>query len=83
MSAPGPPSDPLTPAEQRLQTHLEVLHDPADEPGDPSFVPRTVRTARWQRTVRGPLRLAGMLAAAAVEGITLVLGGGRSGRRRT
>lgn len=82
MSAAEPPVDPLTPAEQRLRTHLEVLHDPRDEPDDPSFVPQTVRTAKWQRTVRAPLRLAGLLAAATIEGIVLVVGG-RSGRRRT
>lgn len=75
MSA-GPPEP--TPAERRLDEHLELLR--SDQTGlGHSLAARTIRTARWQRAVRGPLRVAGMIAAAVLDGLGLVGRGGRRG----
>lgn len=74
------PPEQLTPAEERLREHLRVMREDGPRP-DPSLIDRVVRTARWQRTLRMPLRAAGALAAALGEGIVVLLGG-RPGSRR-
>ena len=65
-----------TPAERRLDEHPELLRVEPAEPGK-ALVVRTVRTARWQRVLREPLRVAGMIAMAAFRGLTELLGAGR------
>lgn len=71
----GEPDNP-TAAERGLDEHLELLRSDRSGPMR-SLVRRTVRTARWQRVARAPLRVAGMIAAALVDGLSLV-----AGRRR-
>ena len=54
-------------AERRLAEHLELLRAERPTPGT-TLVKRVVRTARWQQAVRAPLRVAGMIAGAIVDG---------------
>ena len=77
----GEPPEERSPAERGLDQHLELLRRPgAEEPGR-SLVQTVVRTARWQRAARAPLRVAGMIAGALFDGVLrLVAMGGR--RRR-
>jgi hypothetical protein len=72
MNAGDSPADELTPAERRLSEHLELLRasPPIVAPG---LVPRVLRGARWQRAIRDPLVLAGAVAAAAAEGLSVLL----------
>ena len=75
MSA-GPPEP--TAAQRRLDEHLELLR--SDQAGPTrSLVARTVRTARWQQAARGPLRVAGLIAAALIDGLGLLARGRRRG----
>jgi hypothetical protein len=76
----GPPSEP-TAAERRLDEHLELLRAIPPEPGR-ALVAQTVRTARWQRAVRAPLQVAGLIAAALVDGLSRLIGQRSSGRGR-
>jgi hypothetical protein len=72
--------DDRSPAERRLGEHLELLRRAPLQP-DRSLVARIGRTARWQRVVRAPLRVVGMIAEAVVDGLLkLALPPGR--RRR-
>jgi len=69
-----------SPAERRLGEHLELMRVAGPEPGH-SLVRRIVRTARWQRALRAPLLVAGVIAAAVVDGLRrLVAPSGRSRR---
>jgi hypothetical protein len=71
MNAGDPPADELTPAERRLTEHLELLR--ASPPtGGPQLVPRVIRGARWQRAVREPMVLVGMVASAVADGLALL-----------
>lgn len=73
-----PPED-MSPAEARLQRHLELLRHEVL----PSLRPLTetiVRTARWQRAVRAPLAAVGSLGGALADGLRLLLSRGRRGR---
>ena len=71
MSADETPAD-LTPAERRLVEHLELLR--ASPPGaTPQLVPRVIRGVRWQRAIRDPLLFVGAVAAALVEGASVLL----------
>ena len=71
MSADETPAD-LTPAERRLAQHLELLR--ASPPSaTPQLVPRVIRGVRWQRAVRDPLLLVSAVAAAFVEGASVLL----------
>ena len=71
MSADETPAD-LTPAERRLAEHLELLR--ASPPSaTPQLVPRVIRGVRWQRAIRDPLLLVGAVAAALVEGASVLL----------
>jgi hypothetical protein len=68
---PGLPGDP--PAQRSLDAYLELLRTERPEPGR-ALARRTVRTARWQRSLRAPLRVAGLLAGALFDGVTKLLG---------
>jgi hypothetical protein len=71
MNADEPPADELTPAERRLTQHLELLR--ASPPtGAPQLVPRVIRGVRWQRAVREPLNLVGVVATAVIDGLALL-----------
>lgn len=71
MNADEPPADELTPAERRLTQHLELLR--ASPPtGAPQLVPRVIRGVRWQRAVREPLSLVGVVASAVFDGLALL-----------
>jgi hypothetical protein len=71
MSAGDPPADDLTPAERRLTQYLELLR--ASPPtGGPQLVTKVIRGARWQRAVREPLVLVGMVATAVLDGLGLL-----------
>jgi hypothetical protein len=74
-----PDSEP-TVAEWRLGEHLQLLRTAAPDPRR-ALVPRIVQTARWQRLVRGPVRVAGMIAGAAFDGLLALVGPGRRGHR--
>lgn len=67
------------PAERRLDEHLELLRASPPEPGT-ALVPRVIRTARWQSFLRAPLRVAGMIGFAFVQGLTTLFGGGRKSK---
>jgi hypothetical protein len=61
------------PAEARVSEHLALLR--ADGPEPPtSLVRRVVRSARWQRLARDPLRVVGMIAAAVATGVAALIG---------
>jgi hypothetical protein len=73
MTNGDPPADELSPAEQRLDEHLELLR--ANPPtAAPDLITRIVRTARWQAAVRDPLVLIGAVALSLGESIRLVFG---------
>ena len=74
------PHEERSPAERRLDEHLELMRVVGPEPGR-GLVRRIVRTARWQRAVRAPLLVVGMLAAAAAEGLLRLLGSDARRRR--
>ena len=65
-----------TAAERRLGEHLQLLRHAAPDP-DRALVPRIVRTARWQRIIREPVRVAGMIAGAALDGLLALVSPGR------
>ena len=75
MSADGPRS----PADDRLDEHLELLR--ADAPtGDDALAARIARAARWQGAVRAPLTAAASLLGAVAHGLAALIGAG--GRAR-
>jgi hypothetical protein len=74
-----PPGDASSPAERRLDAHLGTLRSGAPEPST-SLVRRVVRTARWQRVVRAPLRVAAMIAGAVIDGLAGLAGARRRSR---
>jgi hypothetical protein len=61
------------PAQRTLDAYLELLRTERPEPGR-ALARRTVRTARWQRSVRAPLRVVGLLAGALFDGVTKLVG---------
>ena len=63
-------------ANRSLGEHLRLLRRGAPDLGG-TLVPRVVPTARWQRAVRGPVRVAGMIAGAAVDGLLTLFAPGR------
>jgi hypothetical protein len=66
-------SEPITPAEQRLEELLAQLA--AEHPAsDPAFAATVVRRARFQRAVVTPLRTVGTLVVAVGESVWLVFG---------
>lgn len=76
MSDERPDGDPA-PDERRLAEHLQMLRRAAPDRRR-SLVPRIARTARWQRIVREPVRVAGMIAGAAVDALRSLVTPGRS-----
>jgi len=66
-------------AERRLAQHLELLRTDRRQPSL-ELAHRVVRTARWQRAVRTPLRVVGMIAGSLLDGIMRLAAPGR--RRR-
>lgn len=71
MSTGETPFEELTPAEVRLGEHLELLRLSPPAAG-PEFVPRIIRGVRWQRAIRDPLALVGVVAAALAESLGLL-----------
>ena len=72
MNAGDPSADELTPAERGLVKHLELLR--ASPPtSTPQLVPRVIRGVRWQRAVREPLVLVGVVATALFDGLGFLL----------
>ncbi|MGI8595275.1 MAG: hypothetical protein ACR2ML_13100 [Solirubrobacteraceae bacterium] len=78
MSVGGPPEEPLTPAQERVEGYLGLLREEPPQPGR-ELVPATVRRARWQLALRTPLRALGHLLTAMADGVALIAG---SRRRR-
>ena len=75
-----PDSDADGPAERALEERLEVVRALSPR-ADAGLAAAVVRVARWQRAVRAPLILGGLLARAAVEGLGLLVGRRREPRR--
>jgi hypothetical protein len=72
MNAGDPPADELTPAERRLTEHLDLLR--ASPPTvAPQLVPRVIRGVRWQRAIREPLVLVGVVATAVFDGLATLV----------
>lgn len=71
---PDDSADELTPAEQALNDHLQLLRSSPPET-DRTLIVGVVHSVRWQRAVRRPVIAAAALAAAAVDGIRLLFGG--------
>ena len=67
----------MSDAERRLSEYLQLLRHAAPDP-DRAPVPRIVRTARWQRVVRRPVRVAGIIAGAALDGLLALVAPGKS-----
>ena len=67
--------EPLSPAEERLRDYLSDLRRDRRPTDDEGFVSEVVRTARWQRAARQPLRVAGAVLAALGDGVRLLVGG--------
>ncbi len=76
MSDAGRPDSGPSAADRSLGEHLRLLRRAAPDPGG-SLVPRVVPTARWQRVVREPVRVAGMIAGAAMDGVLALFAPGR------
>jgi len=73
----GASPDEPTPAERRLAEHLEVLR--TQEQREESVAPRVVRTARWQKAARAPLRVVGMIFGAFTDALGVAARQGRRG----
>lgn len=68
--------EPLTPAEQRLQSLLAGFKaQPA--PADPELAQRIGRSARWQRSLRRALLSVGTTADAMAGGLRSLIGNRR------
>ena len=66
-------SEPITPAEQRLEELLALLA--AEHPAaDPAFAATVVQRALSQRAVVAPLRTVGTLVAAVGDSVRFLLG---------
>lgn len=65
------PEEELTPAQRAAAEHFALLRDHTPEPGR-SLAVRVIRTTRWQRAVRAPLRIAALIAASVLDGLGLV-----------
>jgi hypothetical protein len=74
------PDDELDPAERRVSEYLRGLAVDAPRAGT-ELAATVVRKARWQKAVRTPLRAAGGLAAALVDGVKMALGAQRGAGR--
>jgi hypothetical protein len=66
-------SEPITPAEQRLEELLAQLA--AEHPtSDPAFAATVVQRARFQRAIVTPLRTVGTLVLSVGESVWLIFG---------
>ena len=66
--------DELTPAEARVRELLRSLAGaPPARPGT-ALVPHVVRTARWQRAVRGAVQAASGVLGALGDGLSMLIG---------
>lgn len=77
MSAADEPPETLSPAERRLEDHLQLLRAEAPQP-PLAMMASILRTARWQRAVRRPLVTITTLGATVAEGIRLLFGSPRN-----
>jgi hypothetical protein len=74
------PDEPTTPAEARVADLLATLRDePLGSRLEPASV---VRSARWQRVARQPLKLMGALAGAVADGLGMLARSTQGGGRR-
>ncbi len=64
--------DELTAAERGLHDHLQLLRQDAPR-ASAAMVSRVVRSARWQRAIRGPLLAIGALTATVGEALRLLI----------
>lgn len=64
--------EPLTPAQRRVAVLISQLRDDRREPPD-DLTERVVRTARWQRAVRGTLIAVGQVTGALTDGLALLV----------
>jgi hypothetical protein len=70
--------DERTPAERRLDEHLELLREDESEGDDGrSLTRRIVSTARWQRTLRAPVAAVATVVGSVADGLFALLGGRR------
>lgn len=67
------PDEPLSPAERRLDEHLELLRASGPHTST-ELVQRVITAARWQRLLRHPLLVAANFAATIGDGLRLLLG---------
>jgi hypothetical protein len=69
-----------SPAERQLDEYLESLRrqPPRSSSGLPAHI---IRRARWQRAIRAPLHVVGTLLGALADGVAILSGTGREGRR--
>jgi len=70
------PDEQLTPPQRAAAEHLGLLRDQPPEPGR-SLAVQVMRTTRWQRAIRAPLRIAALIAASVLDGLGVL------GRRRS
>jgi hypothetical protein len=73
-------SPPPSPAQERLDEHLELLRVDDPSPGR-SLAPRIVRTARWQRALRAPVQVAAAVVGAVIDALSGLVGGRRRSTR--
>lgn len=64
--------EPLTPAERRVAVLVAQLQDDRGDPPE-RLTERVVRTARWQRAVRGTLVIAGQVIGSLGDGLALLI----------
>lgn len=72
MTASEDPDERLTPAEQRLDEHLELLRTSRPS-ASTALVRVVVRAVRWQRLIRQPLLVLAHFAGTVGEGLRLLL----------
>ena len=65
----------LSTAEESVRDYLSGLRGDGRSTDDEGFVREVVRTARWQRAARQPLRVAGAVLSALGDGVRLLVGG--------
>jgi len=80
MNGEAPPPASLA-AERRLDEHMALLRTTDRGPAERGLVRRIVRAARVQQIIRAPLRVAGMIARAVLDGLAGLLGGTRRSSR--
>jgi hypothetical protein len=74
-----PDRDFESPAEERLDSHLELVRSEPPAPSR-SLTRRIFRTLRWQRLLILPLRAIGAVANGVAAGVRVLVAGGRRPR---